>query len=143
MGKIHVWKTVPNFHEYEVSEYGEARKGDYLLKPELVHGSGRKRYSLTKNGRTYRFKAHQLVALAFIGPKPFEGAEVCHADGFEHNNHYSNLRWDSRAGNVADYVRHRLQRRESLGRAKRQDYISAATSALLAQASRPKAARQR
>jgi len=51
------------------------------------------------------------VALAFIGPPPFEGAEVCHKDGFHHNNHYSNLRWGTQASNANDVSKHRLQRR--------------------------------
>lgn len=60
-------------------------------------------------------KAHQLVALAFIGPSPFEGAEVCHKDGFHHNNHYSNLYWGTSENNGNDVTKHRLQRRALSG----------------------------
>lgn len=134
MQKIVVWKAVPGFAGYEVSEHGDVRKGDRLLKPERVHGNGRKRFALSKQGQIFRLKAHFLVALAFIGPKPFDGAEVCHNDGFIHNNHYSNLRWDTHAGNTADEVKHRLRMRESLGRALTKHRIDAAASAFLAQA---------
>lgn len=97
-----IWKRVPDFADYEVSEYGDLRKGFLPLTPERVQGSGRKRFTLSKGGRKYRFHAAKLVALAFIGPPPFDGAEVCHNDSFMHNNHYSNLRWGSRAANAAD-----------------------------------------
>lgn len=110
-----VWKAVPGFLDYEVSEHGDLRRGVKHLKPERVQGSGRKRFTLSKGGRSYRIRASHLVALAFIGPAPFDGAEVCHNDGFFHNNHFSNLRWDTRTGNVADVAKHKLQRLENSG----------------------------
>lgn len=106
-----IWKPIPGFLDYEVSERGDVRRGVVQLKPERTQGNGRKRFSLSKGGRLFRMKAHQLVALAFIGPPPFEGAEVCHNDGFHHNNHYSNLRWDTSTGNGNDVTKHRLDRR--------------------------------
>lgn len=101
------WKPIPDFAEYEVSEHGDVRRGERLLKPERVAGNGRKRFALSRDGRRFVFKAAQLVALAFIGPKPFDGAEACHKDGFIHNNHFSNLRWDTHAGNALDDLAHR------------------------------------
>ena len=127
-----IWKPVPGFENYEISEKGDLRKGSKMLRPERVVGSGRKRFCLSKGGRQYRFKAAQLVAMAFIGPKPFRRAEVCHHDGFEHNDHFSNLRWDSRLGNVADAVQHRLNRRMSLGRAQPKHQLDALASRFLA-----------
>lgn len=109
------WKTIPCFGAYEVSEHGNVRRGLKDLKPERVQGSGRKRFKLSKGGRQYTFKAAQLVALAFIGPPPFEGAEVCHNDGFHHNSHFSNLRYDNHAGNAADVAKHNLQKRDRTG----------------------------
>jgi hypothetical protein len=114
-----LWKQVPNFPDYEVSENGDVRRGARHLKPERVHGNGRKRYSLSREGRVYRFKAAQLVSLAFIGPPPFDGAEVCHNDGFKHNNHYSNLRWDTHAGNSADDLGHKLKRKSFVSASQR------------------------
>lgn len=132
-----IWKEIPGFPDYEVSENGDVRHGAKYLKPERVHGNGRKRFGLSREGRVFRFKAHQLVALAFIGPKPFKRAEVCHKDGFLHNNHYSNLRWGTSKSNVADTHKHRIQLREHsglhVGKAQR---LRAVTSEFLAQASR-------
>jgi hypothetical protein len=107
-----LWREIPGFEAYEVSEHGDVRRGTKVIKPERVQGSGRKRFRLSKDGKTFAVPAAHLVALTYVGPKPFRTAEVCHNDGFEHNNHYSNLRWDVRAGNTADRVAHQLQRDE-------------------------------
>ena len=48
---------------------------------------------------------HRLVRLAFRGPAP-KGHEGCHYDGDSLNNRLDNLRWDTRAGNVQDTIRH-------------------------------------
>lgn len=129
-----IWKTIHGFPAYEVSENGDVRRGINLLKPERVKGSGRKRVTLSKNGRSYRVFVSRVVAFAFIGPEPFEGAEVCHKDGFFHNNHDSNLRWGTRADNVADAVEHRLRHRKSLGRALGKHQIDAEAARFLANA---------
>ncbi len=107
-----LWKPIPGFLDYEVSEYGDVQRGPKRLTPERTKGNGRKRFSLSKGGRIYRVKAHQLVALAFIGPPPFEGAEICHNDGFHHNNHYSNLRWGTTAENADDAAKHKADRKQ-------------------------------
>jgi HNH endonuclease/NUMOD4 motif len=48
---------------------------------------------------------HQLVAEAFLGPRP-DGMEVCHGDGNPQNNHVSNLMYDTHARNVRDMRDH-------------------------------------
>jgi hypothetical protein len=106
-----LWKSVPGFTDYEVSECGDLRHGAVVLKPEKVHGNGRKRFSISRNGCVFRIKSAQLVAQAFIGPAPFEGAEVCHNDGVSSNDHHSNLRWDSHASNMLDASKHRVERK--------------------------------
>lgn len=133
-----IWKPIPGFLDYEVSEHGDVRRGPGRLKPERTNGNGRKRFSLSKGGRLYRMKAHQLVALAFLGPPPFEGAEVCHNDGFHHNNHHSNLRWDTHSANVADDLRHRNQMRGRTGiQVPKEKRLMAQANELLSAASRP------
>lgn len=128
-----IWKPIPGFLDYEVSERGDVRRGPGQLKPERTTGNGRKRFALSKGGRLYRIKAHQLVALAFIGPPPFEGAEVCHNDGFHHNNHYSNLRYGTKTDNGNDRTMHHLKLRAmgSLCRSQNEK-VSAAAAEFLA-----------
>jgi hypothetical protein len=48
---------------------------------------------------------HRLVTRAFLGKRP-TGLEVCHNDGNKQNNHISNLRYDTKASNELDKVRH-------------------------------------
>lgn len=63
------------------------------------------------DGKSRRsWKVHQLVARTFHGPPPFPGAEVCHGDGNSLNNRADNLRWDTRAANGVDSVKHGTNR---------------------------------
>lgn len=48
---------------------------------------------------------HQLVALAFIGPRP-DGMDVCHNNGDGQDNRPGNLRYDTRTSNNRDTVAH-------------------------------------
>ena len=45
-------------------------------------------------------RVHRLVALAFLGPPPFEGAVVDHIDRTRTHNHVTNLRWVSHTDNI-------------------------------------------
>lgn len=107
------WKISPSFPSYKISERGDVcrivhAKGcrpNPNLKP-YRRADGYNMFILRRDGKSFHKKAHQLVAEAFLGPKPFEAAEVCHFDGCRQNDHWSNLRWDTRAGNHADKRRH-------------------------------------
>lgn len=108
------WKECVRFPCYEVSERGDVRRikrgirGGFVgkvMKP-YRREDGYNMFILRNLNRSFHVKAHQLVAEAFVGPKPFPDAEVCHCDGSRHNDHFTNLRWDTRAANHADKVRH-------------------------------------
>ena len=58
------------------------------------------------------FFVHREVLRAFIGEPP-EKHEACHNDGSRDNNRLENLRWDTRAGNLADTLRHGTHNRGS------------------------------
>ncbi len=106
--------TMPGYSLYLVSELGGVRRrfpgktrfntppkgtlsthGGYL-RYKLMHDSGRK-------GLVF---AHHLVLWTFVGPRPSAKYEGCHNDGNPRNNHYKNLRWDTRKGNHADLQTH-------------------------------------
>lgn len=55
---------------------------------------------------------HELVLLAFVGPRPTPDHEVLHGDGCRANNWLYNLRWGTVKENAADRERHRLERRD-------------------------------
>ena len=67
---------------------------------------GYRRMKLCVAGKTKDEFAHKLVALAFIGAPPFEGAQIAHWDADKLNNHPSNLRWATVRENARDKVRH-------------------------------------
>lgn len=117
-----VWPSVVGHEEtYDVSSCGRVRSISRWVPSPRGNGrrwvvgrilkaapSGRGRYrmvSLWTGGVQSPRKVHHLVAEAFLGPRP-DGLEVCHGDGDPTNNHLWNLRYDTRAANSADTVRH-------------------------------------
>lgn len=105
--------------QFEVSDHGRVRSLDrrvpcaggktrmirgQLLRP-VVTDSGH--LVVTLPGRPRRkTRIHRLVLTAFVRP-PQPGEEGCHdPDPDPTNNHLSNLRWDTRAENNRDTVRH-------------------------------------
>jgi HNH endonuclease len=56
------------------------------------------RFIVVVRGVTYRI--HRLVAEAFHGPAPFDGAVVMHIDENAANNRPTNLRWGTQKENL-------------------------------------------
>jgi hypothetical protein len=56
------------------------------------------RFIVCVRGQSY--KVHRLVAEAFHGPPPFEGAVAMHLDENAANNRASNLRWGTQQENL-------------------------------------------
>lgn len=101
-----IWKPIPNFPDYEVSNLGRVRSLKFgrvrILRTARV-GYGYQGVQLSSNGvLTHRF-VHQLVMLAFAGPRP-EGMEVCHGDDGL-SDHLDNLRYDTHKANTQDCLR--------------------------------------
>lgn len=66
---------------------------------------------LRTDGRAYTMPVHQLVLMAFEGPKP-DGMEGCHyPDSDKTNNRPENLRWDIHAENGKDRYRDRTEKK--------------------------------
>lgn len=103
-----IWKSCPEYENYEVSECGDVRRADNHapLRGVRHKHTGYRQYNLSQNGQAKSFIAARLVLMAFVGPAPFDGAETCHNDGTRTNDHYSNLRWDTASGNHHDKVLH-------------------------------------
>lgn len=115
------WRPVLGYEGfYEVSDRGRVRSIDrkinvvehsrrYRRKRRgcmLCFGASRGRpiVSLNRSGKR-TFFVHRLVLEAFVGHCP-EGLECCHKDGDKTNNRRGNLRWDTKASNIADRERH-------------------------------------
>lgn len=101
------WRDVPGYEGlYRVSDHGRVfgvlRGG--VLSPYLSNKE-RAMVTLYRRGACERVRTYRLVLLAFRGPPP-KNTVACHNDGNPHNNHISNLRWDTTKNNHADKYKH-------------------------------------
>lgn len=92
-------KLIPGFNQYLIQEdgtiYSSVRNGFFeKIQPWLNKQSG---YYQINLGRANRKTVHELVALAFIGPRT--KATINHKDGNKLNNHYSNLEYSTYSEN--------------------------------------------
>lgn len=111
-----LWRSVPGTSgSYEVSNLGRVRsvpritrggqqRGGRIMALS-THPAGYRYVALYYDDKKRRRVVHQLVAEAFIGPRP-DGLFVCHSDGDPSNNAATNLRYDTPGENIRDCVRH-------------------------------------
>lgn len=106
MDKKEIWETVPDFPNYEVSNFGNVRSKDRIsermgnstkLKGMMLKGKidrGYRRVTLYAGDRKRHkeISIHRLVAQAFI-PNPKNLPCVNHKDENPENNHVDNLEW--------------------------------------------------
>jgi hypothetical protein len=96
--EIEIWKDVPNYENYQVSNLGRVKSLSYRRSCEektlkySISKCGYKGVVLCKFGKTKSFKIHKLVAMAFLNHKPC-GYElvVNHKDFNKLNNRLDNL----------------------------------------------------
>jgi hypothetical protein len=91
---------------YRISDHGtfDSRKRSDDWRPLQLNSDshGSLCVTLFYKGKSQAAFAHQYVAHYFIGPCPRPGLIVCHNDGINTHNHYTNLRWDTYPGNMQD-----------------------------------------
>ena len=102
------WKDCIEIPGYEISSHGRLRNKEngYILKGYVLD-SGYKEYVLAepKTHRSIHYKAHQLVASAFLGKRP-KGMVIDHIDGTRTNHHYTNLRYVTIGENNSNSNKH-------------------------------------
>lgn len=105
------WREVLGFPDYHVSDLARvmrvgrakgARAGRYLLAAKSKNGY--MTVHLNAGNKSSTQYVHRLVAAAFVGDPA--GMDVCHIDGSRDNNRASNLRIDTRKGNMVDQLSH-------------------------------------
>ncbi|MGG5809956.1 NUMOD4 motif-containing HNH endonuclease [Falsiroseomonas sp. CW058] len=109
------WREIPGLEgRYEASSLGRIRSCDRdvwtgrALAWRRVRGRvlrpGRRAsgHLVVMVGRTEQRYVHELVALAFHGPRPWKGAEIRHLNGDPADNRAGNLDYGSRSRNTQD-----------------------------------------
>jgi hypothetical protein len=109
------WKPVPYApygERYSISSMGRVRVNAISIysknKTEFLkpcrgkrEGKGYQQVTLYHSGQAKCVAIHQMVALAFIGPPPFDGAIVCHKNDCKTDNVAYNLEWGTHKTNAA------------------------------------------
>lgn len=99
---IEIWKAVPNYEDYEVSDLGNVRSlkfGKTKLLKLRIGTSGYFQVIFSKNGKIKGFTVHSLIYTTFKGEIP-PGMTVDHIDGCKFNNRPENLQLLSNADNA-------------------------------------------
>src|SRR5258707_113471 len=109
---IERWLPVPGYEGlYDVSDRGNVRshhktkgrrKNGMLMAPAM--SAGHLMVSLVRDKKRRSWPVHQLVLMAFAGPRP-AGMESLHGPGGNLDNRLSNLRYGTSKENKADQVR--------------------------------------
>ena len=106
------WRPVPGWEGlYEVSDDGQVRAPGKMdsrgrwRKPRVLAGSrqseGYLGVILCRNGKPYNRRVHQLVAEAFLGPRP-DGQLVRHLNSDPTDNRLCNLAYGTNSENAQD-----------------------------------------
>ena len=86
-----IWKDVEGYEDlYQVSNMGRFKR-DHILKT-VLQPTGYLNVCLCKNGKCKTYRAHKLVAKAFI-PNPNNYQVINHKNGNKQDNRVENLEW--------------------------------------------------
>lgn len=102
MANTEIWKSVKNFPNYEVSNFGRVRnkQKDLMMSPTKDSSNGYLVVNLFSDSKHYKKQyVHRLVAEAFI-PNRHAKRTVNHIDGNKINNALENLEWATDSENM-------------------------------------------
>jgi hypothetical protein len=111
-----IWEPIPGYEgRYDVSNFGRFRYYRVLKNKTVevfsrtfntkILPTGYSAVGLIKDGKCHTYKVHRIVALVFLGKRPF-GFEVSHLDGNKKNNLISNLIYESHGDNIRRMANH-------------------------------------
>ena len=87
-----LYKIIPEFPKYKISNYGNIQNEKKLLKQTIIQGGYSSIYLNNEKIKSKKFLVHVLVALSFI-PNPENKPTVNHKDHNKLNNNIDNLEW--------------------------------------------------
>lgn len=86
-----MFKSIPNFENYLINEYGVIiNKKNKTIKPWV--SKGYLKTTLRRNGKSFCRFVHGLVLRTFVEMRP-KGKQCNHMDANKNNNFYKNLEW--------------------------------------------------
>lgn len=101
-----VWRAIPGYPGYKVSNRGRVKSPRKMLKPITTANP----YPMVALKNQIKVYVHAVVLLAFVGPPPKR--KICrHLDDRPTNNKLSNLCYGTRKQNWEDSVKHGTARR--------------------------------
>lgn len=102
---VEEWREIEDYPAYQVSNLGRVKrlagkgcKKERILK-KYPNNCGYLRVRLSQNGESKQFFVADLVANAFLGPRP-DGLDINHIDGNKQNNAAANLEYCTRSENI-------------------------------------------
>ena len=95
---IEIWKPVPDFPNYHVSDHGTVMNVQTNKLLRLTDKCGYLRIGFKNKMMKKSWYIHRLVASVFI-ENPENKSDVNHKDKNKQNNHVSNLEWNTRKEN--------------------------------------------
>lgn len=116
--------AIPNWKGYAVTDCGRVisfwrRRGPLSIfgddgeelrtfdrKDRKGRSTGYRSVCLSRDGLRRNFYVHELVLVAFVGPRPSPDHEVLHGNGVRDDNRLENLRWGTVQENADDRRRH-------------------------------------
>jgi len=101
---MEVWKSVPDYPDYQVSSFGNVRSHKYVSEGKLICNlinstTGYNFVNLYDKDRRLCINTHSLIAKVFL-PNPDNLPEIDHIDGNRQNNRLDNLEWVTRRENM-------------------------------------------
>lgn len=111
------WRAVVGWEGYyEVSDHGQVRRSGHPTRRTYVGRILKQQFSkkgyptvaMSREGCLVRRQVHQLVAAAFIGPRPGK-QQVNHKSGIKTDNHYKNLEYATCKQNIQHAIKNDLR----------------------------------
>lgn len=105
---VYKMKRISDYPDYLICEDGDIysiRSGIFMKVSKRNHKGYDRVHIRDKFNNRHSIDVHQLVLMAFVGPKP-EGYVCRHLDGNPHNNNLENLCWGTQKENSQDAIKH-------------------------------------
>lgn len=102
-----VWRTIPSYPQYEVSDDGRVRRRETQRELKLNrHRSGYMMAKMWIDGKQRNGYVQRLLCEAFHGPAPAPKMHAAHGNGIKSDNRPDNLSWKTKTENEHDKRAH-------------------------------------